>query len=377
MWSEITWDDFVRGASMRYGGLEQSPEGVVESCRGINRRLRRVRDRLKNPVNLKGGGQLKQSSILQLKNQEKDLTQQADAYRKLIKQLVKYNLLPTSKLILGADRKNFIFSVQTMIELPEFGKAVYYANRLMGSRYDDTVPSTNSGYVQWLKLPYRIQRDKHEERSRESLYNALLNSLNEVIQKIQTERQRLLYSGTPWKSNEADSETADSVNEVANEAAADNCEKRINNKDNFKNECSDMQNVTPDVFINQQAFYEQVGTILENLDTDVFVVSSSIEHNLGKEWVPKDIRHSIERAKDYIDQARSKIKAIHEIFQTEKAKGARAILNPSRNRIERMTVYRGGLYKKTEIPSVDNEPILTPQGEEWLRAIRTKPEVTT
>jgi len=374
MWGEITWDDFVKGASRRYGGLEQSPEGVVESLRWINKRLKTVRERLKNPINLKDGGQLKPSSILQLKNQEKELTQQRDAYRKLIKQLVKFNLLPTSKLISGADRKNFIFSLQTMIELPEFGQAVYYANRLMNARYDNVIPATDTGYIQLLKdSPGRL-RDKQEERSRESMYNALLNSLNEVFKKIQAERQRLLDSGTPWKSNEADSETADSVNAVANEAAADNFEKQNNSKDNFKNEYSEIQNLTPDVFINQQAFYEQVGAILENLDTDVFVVSSSIEHNLGKEWVPKDIRHSIERAKDYIGQARSKIKAIHEIFQTEKAKGARAIINPSRNRIERMTVYRGGLYKKTEIPSVGGDPVLTTQGEAWLRSVREKSE---
>ena len=26
MWGEITWDDFVKGASRRYGGLEQRSE---------------------------------------------------------------------------------------------------------------------------------------------------------------------------------------------------------------------------------------------------------------------------------------------------------------------------------------------------------------
>lgn len=358
MWGETTWDDFVRGASMRYGGMSQTPEGVVEYCREANKRLKTVRERLKNPINLKDGGQLKQSSVLQLKNQEKDLTQQAEAYRKLIKELVKHNLLPTSKLISGADRKNFIFSLQTMIELPEFGKAVYYANRLMGSRYDSVIPSTNNGYAQRLKSPGR-NRDKQEERSRESMYDALLNSLNEVIQKIQTDRQRLLYSGTPWKSNEANSDTANILNSIGNETSIDNCEKQINNKDNYENDCSDRQAITSDVFINQQAFYEQVGAILENLDTDVFMIGSKIENNLGKEWVPKDVRYSIERAKEYIEQARSKIKEIHEIFQTEKAKSGRAIVNHSRNRIERMTVYRGGLYKKPEIASVDNDPVLT------------------
>jgi hypothetical protein len=232
MWREITWDDFVRGASMRYGGLEQTPEGVMKSYHDTNKSLTTVRERLKNPVNLKVGGPLRPSSICQLEREEKELVRTADVYRKLIKRLVKYNLLPTSKLISGANRKEFVFSLQTMIELPELGKAVHYANRLMGLRYDDVIPSTNDGYVQCLKEPGR-RRHELEERSRESMYESLIKSLNETVQKLKTERERLLFSGTPWKPQKDDSDIVDAIypgNEMANDQSRDD-EKQILNSD--------------------------------------------------------------------------------------------------------------------------------------------------
>lgn len=198
MWC-IDWDDFVRGNSMRYGGMEQTPEGIMESYHGTNKRLMEVRERLTNPINLKRGGPLQPSSIRQFERQEKELIQRAGAYRKLIKRLVKYNLLPTSKLIAGKHRAHFVFSLATMIELPEFGRAVYYANRLLGSRYDDIIPSTNEGYAQCLRTCPGRSRNEKEERSRESMYDALVESLNAILERIKKERQRLLFSGDPWK----------------------------------------------------------------------------------------------------------------------------------------------------------------------------------
>ncbi|MFA5323437.1 MAG: hypothetical protein WC373_12260 [Smithella sp.] len=218
MWGEITWDDFVRGASMRYGGLSQTPEGIMQSYHDTRKKLAIIRERIKNPVNLKGGGILRPSSIKQLCNKERDLVKTEKDYRDLIKKLVKFNLLPTSKLISGSDRRQFVFSLQTMIELPELGQAVYYANRLMGARHDTAIPSTNDGYVQHLKEPGSC---------RESMYDALLNSLNEVIQKIQTDRQRLLYSGTPWKSYAVDDAV---VNEIESGPAQHN-ERHVIHKD--------------------------------------------------------------------------------------------------------------------------------------------------
>ena len=200
MWEKNEWDNFVRETSMRYKTW-QTPEGVMESYHDTNKCLRTVRERLKNPVKRKGGdGPLLPSSIRQLEREEKKLNESADAYRKLIKRLVKYNLLPTSKLISGTDRRQFVFSLQTMIELPEFGKAVYYANRLLGSRFDyPPTPATNDEYVQCLKsMPGRLQSEL-DLRSRESMYDALLNSLNETMQKLKKERQRFLFSGKSWK----------------------------------------------------------------------------------------------------------------------------------------------------------------------------------
>jgi len=204
---DANWDNFVRGASMRYGGMSQTPEDIMETYHRMNKRLATVRERLKNPVSLKGGGPLQPASIRQIEREEKELIQSADEYRKLIEKLVKYNLLPTSKLISGADRKQFIFSLQTMIELPEFGKAVYYANRLMGSRYDPVIPSTNNDYVQWLNQPGSRFRSEQEERSRESMCDALVNALNETLARIMRERKRLLFSGTPGKPHYPEAET--------------------------------------------------------------------------------------------------------------------------------------------------------------------------
>jgi hypothetical protein len=209
MWGSITWDDFVRGNSMRYGGLTMTPEGIMESYHDVNKRLATVRERIKNPISLRGGKPLSPSHIRQLEKEEEELIQLADKYRKLIKRLVKYNLLPTSKLISGADRRKFVFSLQTMLELPEFGKAVYYANRLMGARDDSVIPSTNDDYVQCvLSSPGRLL-DNWKEQSRESMYDALLDSLNETIQRIKKERQRFLFSGDPWKPRKNNSKITD------------------------------------------------------------------------------------------------------------------------------------------------------------------------
>jgi hypothetical protein len=99
--------------------------------------------------------------------------------------------------------------------LPEFGKAVYYANRLIGARYEYChTASTNEGYVKWKSLPGTSEKKK-EERSRESMYDALIDSLNKTIQKLKKERQRLLFSGTPWEPEK--SKVEDNISKTVNE----------------------------------------------------------------------------------------------------------------------------------------------------------------
>lgn len=188
-------DEFVRDLSHGYGGCS-TPEGILDAYKTTKSNLKRVRLRLKNPVNLNGGSPLKPSTIRQMETEEANLVKQVDHYRKFIKKLFQYNLLPTNKLISGKDRSQFVFSLWTMLELPEFGKAVYYANRLICDR-GRTLP-TNEDYRQWLSHPGLMPRKK-EEQSRENMYDALVDSLRLTIEHVQRDRQRLIFSDTQYQ----------------------------------------------------------------------------------------------------------------------------------------------------------------------------------
>jgi len=132
-----------------------------------------------------------------------------------------------------------------------------------------------------------------------------------------------------------------------------------------------------DVFINQQALYEQVGGILENLDTDIFIMLSSIKRNADKEWTPEEIKSDVNMAICRSKEARNKIQEIHDIFQAEKTKRAKAIVNSSRKRIERLTVLKGGLYKppqKTKTFTADD--LISDEFKKWQKEQNNNPEVT-
>jgi hypothetical protein len=216
------WDDYVRQLSRGWDWPSYTPEGVMKNYHETIQRLAKVRERLKNPVKRNGDGPLRPATIRLFKNEEKELSQRAADYRQLIKCLVKYNLLPTNKLISGENRMQFVFTLGTMLELPELGRAVYYANRLMHSRYDYTVPSTDKEYLQ---LPPRWSYPKKKEESRESMYGALIDSLSETVQKLKLQRQRLLFSGSPWKPKKNDSNIA------GTETTSDHCEKEVKHND--------------------------------------------------------------------------------------------------------------------------------------------------
>jgi len=216
MSDDYTWDGFVRDISRGYLYFPSyTPEGAVKNYSHAKERLGDIRSRLKNPVSRNGGGPLKQTTILQMEREEKSLIREIDHYRKFIKKLVKYNLLPTNKLISGKDGAQFIFSLWTMLELPELGKVVYYANRLIDSRYDRFRPATEKDYIEWNAGPGRCHSGEKEEQSRESMYNALINSLGKTIEHVQKERQRLIFSGTPWRSTKTDKESHFENNQAA------------------------------------------------------------------------------------------------------------------------------------------------------------------
>ena len=195
------WDEFVRDISR--GWNPSTPEGVMKNYHRTLAKLTKIRERIKNPVSRRGGGQLSPATIRSLEREEKVYNREVAAYQKLIKKLVKHNLLPTSKLISGDDRRQFVFSLGVMLELPELGKAVYYANRLISSVYDCCAsPSTDEDYLQRqaeLGMWNCVIEQKKELRSRESMCNAIIDSLNEAISHIRKERQRFLTSGKIWK----------------------------------------------------------------------------------------------------------------------------------------------------------------------------------
>lgn len=218
------WNDYVEQLTRGWDWPSRTPEGVMKNYHRARKRSEQIRERLKNPVSLKGGGPLQPATIRQLENEEKHLIQEVYCYRKLIKCLVKYNLLPTSKLISGENRMQFVFSLWTMLELPELGRAVYYANRLINCRYDHMTPSTNKEYIQRRSEP-GWSPEKKDEQSREDLYDALVNSLNETVQSIKRERQRFLLSGTPWRPAKNNS------NITGNKISNAHYEKQINHND--------------------------------------------------------------------------------------------------------------------------------------------------
>lgn len=121
-----------------------------------------------------------------------------------------------------------------------------------------------------------------------------------------------------------------------------------------------------DVFVNQQALYEKIGQLLEDLDADVYTTTADLKSFMDKEWVPKDIRREIESSIKYSQWARNKIEEIHKILQTERHKGTKTVVDLSRKRIESITVIKGGLYKPPE-PETINNGILSDAYKSWRK----------
>lgn len=92
-------------------------------------------------------------------------------------------------------------------------------------------------------MPGRI-RSENEERSRESLYNALVNALNETIECIKKERQRLLFSGAPWQPRKNDQ-----VKEMESARGV---------KDTTKNECPKIDSPSKKLSVLKGGLYEPV-----------------------------------------------------------------------------------------------------------------------
>ncbi len=198
-------DLLFKGHTGHYWG-SRTPEGVLEDYKQTLSRLREIREQLKTGTGKRGP--LRPSSIKQIECEERRLLRDREVYKDLIRHMVEYNLLPVSKIISGEDRRQFVFSLRAMLELPEFGRVVYYANRLLEERYHDELPATNQDF--FLKhagdqVPpgYRLLRESElKDHSRESIFNCMVGALRDLAANIERNRDHFLTSGTPWKPKE-------------------------------------------------------------------------------------------------------------------------------------------------------------------------------
>lgn len=122
------WDEIIRWTG------NEAPESVLPAYRDKIRKLAYIRRRIKNPV-MKNGGTLKPATIRGLECDERYQSKTAKAHRELIKRMVKYNLLPTSKLISGKQKTRFVFSLNAMVMFPFLSKVVYFANETAEAIY--------------------------------------------------------------------------------------------------------------------------------------------------------------------------------------------------------------------------------------------------
>lgn len=193
-----TWDDLVKDLSWGWGRAA-TPEQIVKEYYSAERRLAEVREILKNPIH-KRGGQYKDKPLAAgtvkcLESEERKLIRELATGKELLKRLAQYNLLPTSKLISGEARMQFVCSLRTMIFAPELGKAIYYLNKLLSDQLRGWYSATNEDEEEKQKDRTYHRYTPDEERSRECLVDNIIESLSEALLRIKGRREKLIYLG--------------------------------------------------------------------------------------------------------------------------------------------------------------------------------------
>lgn len=189
----MNWNNYVKNLMAEYSWKTYEPGAVVRWYHETKKELANLEKKLKNPIKRKTGERLKPSTIKQLEHRRRDLISQERSYKRLIKQLVKFNLLPTSKLISGEDRQQFVFTLITMLTLPELGKVTYWANRLTDAQYNASFPATNDDYEREHYRYKHAKKREEGERSREDLYDSLIAALNETMRRLISERWKFIH----------------------------------------------------------------------------------------------------------------------------------------------------------------------------------------
>jgi len=117
---------------------EMIPEEVPSLYHSIIVNLIKIRKRLKNPVSTQGHLRpLMPATIKHLQSEEQQLLAKKEDYKKAIKEMIKYNVLPVSGLVPEKDGRRFIFHLGTMIELPFLSEIVRSANRIVNNGIED------------------------------------------------------------------------------------------------------------------------------------------------------------------------------------------------------------------------------------------------
>lgn len=117
---------------------EMIPEQVPGLYHEIIVDLIKIRKRLKNPVSVQGHRRpLMPATIKHFQSEEQRLLAEKEDYKKAIKEMIKYNVLPVNGLIPEKDGRRFIFHLGTMIELPFLSEIVHSANRIVNNGIED------------------------------------------------------------------------------------------------------------------------------------------------------------------------------------------------------------------------------------------------
>lgn len=121
-----------------YGYRDMLPEDVPKYYHDIIKELIQIRKKLKNPVSSQGYPRpLMPATIRNYQSREQELLDKKEEWKRAIKEMLKYNVLPLNSLVPGKDGLGFIFHLGVMIELPFLSEIVSSANKLVESSLEE------------------------------------------------------------------------------------------------------------------------------------------------------------------------------------------------------------------------------------------------
>lgn len=98
-----------------------------------------------------------------------------------------------------------------------------------------------------------------------------------------------------------------------------------------------------DVFVNKGIFYERIGDLLDQMESELCGVWCRINELYQTDYLPEGLRKKAERARDGHQRVRILLAKIEKIFKEDKAQRSTVHVIKEQKRVERMTVIKGGL----------------------------------